>query len=156
MATWSRVPACFAFGTYVPQKYPEAAGQSFKQGEMIYLVNGKVTVCADDAVVILGMANQDASGTTDTPIEVIVAFDDTIFEMTCYEDGGGTNDTIAVTDMSVKYAYEVVSNVACVNTSDTGNDALVILNNRDAIADIYPRAYVAVLPEVQQFGAKAT
>jgi hypothetical protein len=156
MATFAIQKANFAFGPRTIWKYPEAASQSFKQGEMVYLASGKVTICADNAVVILGMANQDASGTTDTSIEVILACDTTAFEMTVWEDGGGTNDTIAVTDIGVKYAYEAVGNVGCINTSDTSNDALAIVGFKDAVGDIYPRVYVVVLPVAQQIGAAGT
>jgi len=156
MTTFTIQPANYARGPYRPGVYGEAAGESFKQGEFVYLVNGLVTVCADDATTILGMANQDASGTTSADVEVILALPDTEFEMTVYEDGGGSNDTIAVTDLGVAYAYEVVSNRACINTSDTGNDALIIKGFRDAVGDIYPRVYASVLPAACQFGAAAT
>lgn len=157
MTTFALQPACFAKGIYMPVVVGEAANQSFKQGEFVYLVNGLATACADDAVTIYGMANQDATGTTSTPIEVIRGIPGvTWFEMSVYEDGGGANDTIAVADLDNKYAYEVVSNVACVNTGDTDHDALKIEAFKDAVGDIYPRVYVSVLPEADQGGAAAT
>ena len=46
---------------------PEAASQSFKKGDLIYLVAGAVTIIAADSK-IAGVALQDASGVTGTII----------------------------------------------------------------------------------------
>lgn len=82
--------------------YPEAASQSFKKGELVYLVGGKVTEVGDDPTIILGMAAQDASGTTDTSIAVYLANEDTIFEFNKVSNAGGsgTGGTAAATAVS--------------------------------------------------------
>jgi len=82
--------------------YPEAASQSFKKGEFVYLVSGKVTECGDNPTLILGMAAQDASGTENTPIAVYIANTDTIFELNKVSNAGGsgTGGTAAATAYS--------------------------------------------------------
>jgi hypothetical protein len=67
-----------ANGTAVPQNsYPEASGQTFKKGDLVYLVSGKVTECVapgsnllSSGNEIFGVALKDASGTVDTSIQV--------------------------------------------------------------------------------------
>jgi len=54
---------------YIVEK-PEAASQSFKAGEPVYLNSGKVTVCSANPQDVYGIAMEDASGTTDTMIKV--------------------------------------------------------------------------------------
>jgi len=44
--------------------YPEAASQTFKKGELVYLVAGYVTACGADPVNILGLAGEDAHNST--------------------------------------------------------------------------------------------
>jgi len=156
MTTFAIEPAQYASGPYDVRIVPEAASQSFKQGEFVYLVNGKATVISSNATVILGMAEADASAVTDTDVRVVIAHPNTAFRMTAYEDGGGTNDTIAVTDKGVKYALVVVSNVTCADTGDTDNDAIVIRDFVDAVGDIFPKVLISVLPEAFQGGAAAT
>lgn len=73
------------------QTFPEAATSDFKKFELVKLSSGKVTQIATipsalgvsssvtDGDLILGMALADASGTTDTPIPVIIADGNTDF-----------------------------------------------------------------------------
>jgi hypothetical protein len=43
----------------------EASGQTFKSGQLVYLdSSGDITVCGDAATVILGIAQEDATGAT--------------------------------------------------------------------------------------------
>jgi len=81
--------------------FPEAASQSFKAGEMVYLVSGKVTeftATADTGTArFLGFAAQDATGTTDTRIGVWVPDDDLIFIASMYH-GTAANAVTAITD----------------------------------------------------------
>lgn len=58
----------------IRHNYVEAAGQSFKAGELVYLVAGEVTqVPAIGATQILGIAKVDASTIQGTPIPVQIA-----------------------------------------------------------------------------------
>ncbi|HVT12816.1 MAG TPA: hypothetical protein VHE55_11160 [Fimbriimonadaceae bacterium] len=59
--------------------YPEAALQSFKRGDHVYLSSGKVTAAVSAGSYLdstgakpLGIAERDASGQTDTPIPVSI------------------------------------------------------------------------------------
>jgi hypothetical protein len=63
------------------RQYPEAASQTFKRGDLVYLSSGKVTVAATAGIgnnvasgtKVLGIALKDASGATDTAIPVAIA-----------------------------------------------------------------------------------
>lgn len=65
-------------GTPVPQNtYPEASGQTFKRGDLVYLASGKVTECVapgsnltSSGNEIFGVALKDATGTVDSDIPV--------------------------------------------------------------------------------------
>jgi hypothetical protein len=53
-------------------KLPEGTTQTnLKEGQLVYLVAGAVTVCASDPSAIYGIANKDASGTTGTSMEIM-------------------------------------------------------------------------------------
>lgn len=125
--------------------YPEAASQSFRAGQFVYLVNGKVTVCADDASLILGMTVEDASGTTDDDKAVLIANGDTIFE-------ANASNAIAITQVGGDYALKVVSNKCQVDISDTVNKAFRVLRlcPKDNAGDIYGRLHFTVIPAVRQ------
>jgi len=156
VATFTRESARYASGPRHVVTRPEAADQSFKEGEFVYTSSGKATVCASNATTILGIALHDASGTENTDVKVLLAHPDTVFSMTTYEDGGGSNDTIAYTDLGVKYAHVVVSNIHMVDTGDTDYDAWVIREFIDEIGDIYPRVLASVIPAAFQGGAAAS
>lgn len=87
--------------------YPEAASQTFKRGELVYLSSGKVTVAvADDTDVasgtkVLGIALRDASGTTDTAIPVALA--NPLFRWVLPVSNDGATQTTAVTQVGVAY-----------------------------------------------------
>ncbi|HWA82068.1 MAG TPA: hypothetical protein VG820_01440 [Fimbriimonadaceae bacterium] len=59
--------------------FPEAASQSFKRGDHVYLSGGKVTAVVSAGSYLtssgakpLGIAERDASGQTDTPIPISI------------------------------------------------------------------------------------
>ncbi len=112
MATIALQRACVAktISGNSPQvlMFPEAASQTFKRGEFVYLVAGKVTEVGDAPGIILGMAAQDASATTDTNIAVYIANEDTIFELNKVSNSstastGGTAAATAVTDVGALF-----------------------------------------------------
>lgn len=133
---------------------PEAASQSFKKGQFIYLVAGAATVLASDATTIYGMALEDASGTTSNYIAVAVANADAMFEM---------NVTGAVTAIAsvgtTKYALTVASNICSIDISDSSNDAFIIdsiiTGVGKAVGDTYGRVVAHVIPAAQQSGIGA-
>ncbi len=136
------------------RNYPEAASQSFKKGQFVYLASGKVTECADDAVAILGMAMQDATGVTNTNIPVALADANTLFEMCVYNSTPASAVT-AITQVGVNYALKVDSNKCYVDIEDKGHDAFVVedFSPVDAIGDQYGRVFVRVLAAASQVQA---
>ncbi len=158
MATQERRSMCWHSGEKRIAVYPEAASQSFKKGEMVYLASGKVTVCASNAVTILGMALQDASGTTDTEISVLVATDGTRFEGNVYHSTAASAIT-AITQTD-KYAYLLSSNIGYVDIEDTSYDAFVIEKiiggEGKAVGDSYGRVVFKVINAAQQKDAIAS
>lgn len=104
---------------------PEAATQTFKQGDLVIISGGKVAVMTDDDD-IFGVAMQDASGTADTdvPVYVIHASDKFIAE---------ASTTTAQTNVGVAYALVVTSGSMAVNPGSTTTAAFYIdsLDPRD-------------------------
>jgi len=154
MATITQVPARLVkteAGGGVTGVFPEAVSQSFKAGQFVYLASGKVTVCADDATAILGMAAHDASGTTDTNVIVYLAHPDNVFEANVYHSVPVLAVT-AITQVSVNYALKVDSNKCYVDIGDTGHNAFVVtgISERDTVGDQYGRVYFRVLDAVSQ------
>jgi len=134
--------------------FPEAASQSFKAGEFVYLSSGKVTVCADNATTILGMATHNASGTTDTDCEIAIANYDTVFEANVYHGTPGSAIT-TIEQPGVNYALQSDSNKSYVDVEDTDNDAFVVrnLSPRDSVGDQYGRVEFQVLGSVAELSA---
>lgn len=131
--------------------YPEAASQSFKAGQFVYLSSGKVTVCSDDASSILGLAVSDATGVTDSECAVYIANTDTIFEGNVYHSTPASAVT-AITQVGEQYALKVLSNKCYVDIEDTSHDAfqIVSLSERDAVGDQYGRVQFQVIDSVAQ------
>lgn len=122
------------------EHYPEAAGQSFKKGEFVYLVSGKVTACGSDATLIAGVSLQDASGVADTLIAIEIAEPGTTFEV-------NVTTTTSVAIVGGQYGLYVASNKHQVDLGDTTNKRFVIraLSKKDAVGDTYGRVIVEVL-----------
>lgn len=134
--------------------FPEAASQSFKAGEFVNLVSGKVTVLSGTAQLqgkILGLALADASGTTDTAIPVAVAEEGVLFEM-------NATSTTAVTSVGAVYGLTVTSNKHYVNQSDTTTTKFRVkaLSDKDAVGDTYGRFLVEVLGSICQLSGQTS
>jgi len=128
--------------------YPEAASQSFKKGEFVYLVSGKVTVVAygvAGSAKVLGMAMQDASGTTDTAIAVAIAEEGVMFEM-------NVTTTTAITQVGASYGGSISSNKHSLAIADTTFKYFKVkdLSPQDAAGDTYGRVLVEVMGNVCQ------
>jgi hypothetical protein len=104
---------------------PEAATQTFDQGDLVIISSGKVAVATDDDDVF-GVAMRDASGTTDTmiPVYVIHASDKFLAE---------ASTTTAQTNVGVAYALVMTSGSMAVNPGSTTTPAFYIekLDPRD-------------------------
>jgi hypothetical protein len=120
--------------------YPEAASQTFKRGDLVYLVSGKVTVAAAvgnnvGAIKILGIALRDATGTVDNLIPVALATEDLRWVLPVGTASGATgsgatyvqaSDTAVQTDMGVKVELTRNGNGAwCLDTSATTNAFMI-------------------------------
>jgi hypothetical protein len=127
--------------------YPEAASQSFKKGQFVYLASGKLTACAADPTWIAGMAEADASGTTDTAIPITLAKRGQQFTV-------HSNGTTAVTQVGAHYALAVTSNICYVNVSDVSDTCFIVddIASDDAVGDTYGRLIVEVLDHRMQLG----
>lgn len=132
-------PAILTFG--------EAATQSFKAGEVVYLVNGLVTLYSAAGTKILGIAMKDASGVTSDSVPVALACDDTIF---CANLSGSLTTTIAT--IGIAYPLAAASNKWHVNTATTtsGNALIVGLDGRDAVSDVAGRVHFIFLGKWRQ------
>lgn len=107
-------------------KFKEAANQSFVAGEPVYLVtNGDgLTVVADGATnVFLGLAQEDASGTTGTEIQVLIARDGDVFEFDVYD--GSTVDAATTAYLFQAFAINTASHETMIDLNTTNDDAVV-------------------------------
>jgi hypothetical protein len=104
---------------------PEAASQSFKAGTPLYLVSNKATICADSTDGFLGIAMEDASGTTDTSISVQVAAPDACF-VVARVTNNGTDALASTCSIGQGYAwYADADSVFYADTNDTTNPVLI-------------------------------
>ena len=144
-------------------EYPEAASQTFKMGDLVELVSGKVTQIvaagntAGSSDKVLGMAMRDASGTTDTAIPVVVANDATLFLLPVWHTTPGSAVT-AVTDVGTAYAlgHRTVSSVTnyVVTLDDTTDTHIVPVQIADdfAVGEQYGWEWCKVQAAARQFG----
>lgn len=135
-------------GPPIVMHFPEAAGQSFALGELVFLSSGKVTIYAGGGV-ILGIALTAASGTADTDIAVLIATADTVFRT----NKTGT-DTTAVADVGKSFGFTATSAKWHLDESKVGANAralVVGLDTRDAVGDIAGRELFIILGKYRQF-----
>jgi hypothetical protein len=134
MATIDNFRMHMANGCYETREYPEAASQSFKAGELVYLASGKVTVVASDGQVVLGLAAKAATGTTDTSLLVEV------FKPGARVEGNLTNAgsdvTSAVTHMGKQY-----------NLYRDGTNKISLIDTGDNTAAVFIPVAVAGAPK---------
>lgn len=112
------------------QHFPEDASQSFKRGEPLILggagVENKVKVASDNPTsAIVGIAAEDASGTTGNKVAVWVAHPEAEFIAKAVE-----GDAADFTDLNkAKAIQKDTTNVIWeVDTTDDGNDSVVPLD----------------------------
>lgn len=92
--------------------YPEAASQTFKRGDVVYLVGGLVTVAAAVGanignIKILGIADKDASGVTNAIMPVNLATAN--FRWVIPVTTSGASQAASDADMGVKYEVRRVA-----------------------------------------------
>jgi hypothetical protein len=82
-------PPFLAFG--------EASTQTFKKGEIVYLLSSRINVIASATpAIITGVAHQDASGVTDAEIGVWMASPTQLFEGNIMSGAAQTTDYVSV------------------------------------------------------------
>jgi len=112
-------------------KFPEAATQYFKAGAVVEAVAGAVTACDDGAARILGIVQNDATGTTSADNYVQVARPGDLIEMGCV-DAAATDVLVAASGLKAGYTYAVAidSNGVCnadLNTEHATTEELVFV-----------------------------
>lgn len=120
--------------------YPEAAAQTFKRGDLVYLVSGQVTAAASagsnvaGATKLLGIALKDASGTTNAIVPVAIANPNLRWVLPVFAASSpGTNALTAIT--IVGSTYEL-------NRAAAGKWGVDLLNNTNAkvvVTAIHPQ-----------------
>lgn len=151
-------PIRYKAGPKKIETYPEAASQSFKKGAVVYLVNGKVTIAAAAGanvgnISILGIAEHDASGTTDNPVKVLLATAQTEF-VACLTSDDATA-TYAVTDIPTAYDLRHVTGAYgfTVNKNSTSNTrALPVSVITGTESDTFPEIVFKVPGANRQVG----
>ena len=133
-------------------KYGEASGQSFKQGELVYLVSGLVTVVAADGQSILGIAQNDASGTAATACYVDVLKSTDWILINAYH---ATAASAVMTDANVgtvAAGVDTSSNktVADINAGSNKTFKIIARIPEDSATDIYPRCIACILDTYAQ------
>lgn len=154
-------------GAVTIQKFPEAASQSFKKGEAVYLVNGTVTeftatveTNGSGAIRFLGFAAADASGVTGAEVGVYVADDDTIFEGNIYHGTVGSAVT-AQTDLTALYPLKQLASqgagMVAIDKENTANHIdcarIVGFSKKpgEAVGDTYGRVHFVIEAVGRQF-----
>lgn len=102
MAAGKLLPAQWKYNIYgapaaSPMTFGEAASQSYCKGDLVYLVNGLVTVWANSATTqIAGYALQDATGVTSASQQILPIRLGDVFEMSMQ-----TSDAVTVANLGV-------------------------------------------------------
>lgn len=132
----------------------EAASQTFKQGAVIYLVAGLITICDNedikDAGDLFGFALQDASGTTNTQLQVRRIRGGDVYIMNCESNGAAVATALADAGKLVNFnvvSGNLVADIlpagsAAVNTVPFGR--LIDFYEEDTIGDTGGRVYVLI------------
>lgn len=140
-------------GDPVIREYAEAASQSFKANQMVYLASGLVTECADNAVVVMGMAMKDATTATTGVIPVQV-FDPEDEVAICIYHGTAATAITAIAKNGMKYPLNVSNNKTVLDITDQTTPAWVqqevYLPGGEAVGDIYGRVRASLLHIVCQ------
>ena len=135
-------------GPPVVVNFPEAAAQTFKRGELVNLVNGKVTEAAA-ADIYLGMALKDAAGVVDTNTQVVLATADVVFKANLT-----TSQVTAQADLGKSYGFAKVADKFHLSNTIVGANARALVidhDSLDVIGDIQGRLYFIILSRFLQF-----
>ena len=101
--------------------FPEAATQSYKAGAVVELVAGAVTACNNAAGRLLGLVQEDASGTTSTGQDVQVFRPGDFIEMGCV-DAAATDVLVAASGLKAGYTYDIAIDADGVCNADLNTE----------------------------------
>lgn len=126
---------------------PEAASQTFLEGEFVYRNAGFLTGCGADPADILGIAleagNNGAEGANN--ILVLVATEVTGYEIPVHSGTPASSD-VEDADLGVKYGIAAVSNNWYVDKDDTSATRLRIQQFKDAVGTVNGTVIATILP----------
>ena len=119
--------------------YPEASSQSFKAGDFVYRVSGKLTICAAASndvgnISILGRAVSPATGTVDTKLPVEIATDVSEFLFLMYH-GTAASAVTAVTDPGTTLPLRNQAGTWAVNKQNDGTNDRILITE---VSEDYP------------------
>lgn len=146
MATVSKAPAeqvmMLTGGPPTIMEFGEAANQSFKAGEFVRLVSGLVTAATVTSTDIVGMALADASGTTGTKLNVLLATGDTVFTANT-----SASIVLATAKIGATSDMAIETNQWRINTAGVATKQARIINfdPRDANGDVNGRYLFIVI-----------
>lgn len=130
--------------------YPEAASQTFKKGDPVKLdTAGRVLLAVDtESAGVFGLADADASGTTDATVPIVVLSIGDIVSASG-SAAGATRDVIR-TDVGLQCSYiksTVTGETAktVLDISDTTTPTWEILDNKDAVGTTDGRYYARMI-----------
>jgi hypothetical protein len=135
--------------------YPEAATQTFKEGQLVYLASGNVTEVTADGVVIWGIALEDAhndASAGDHRVQVQKLFPGCRLMGNVYKTGDLTASLATDAIVGNKYPISVQSNITVVDIHDQTTPSAVIIARvkDDDDADVYGRVIFTFLNAVLQ------
>lgn len=130
---------------------PEAASQTFKWGDLVFMSGGYVTICGADPAAIAGIAKQDgrnaAAGAYDCDVLLITA--DTLIRMQVHHTTPA-NAVIEAADLFKDYGIAVSGNIWYVDKTDTSNTRVRIIEFIDPLATLNGQVAVQVLAANRQ------
>jgi hypothetical protein len=128
----------------------EAATQTFKKGELVYLASGYLTECSDNPSLIAGIAaedgHNDSSAGTHTVTYVPIVPGDIL-------EANTTTLTTATNVGTVYDLYRDTTNSKAQVLLTTSNPRVIIvkLSPRDTVGDTYGRVYISFVSKYLQF-----
>lgn len=124
--------------------FPEAAAQSFKKGDPVKLnASGQVLIAVDTEGSV-GIADEDASGTTNTVLAVILHNVDDWYSASVSSAGATRTSTQSDVGLRCSYIKSTITgetNKTVVDVADTQADVLHIIGLRDAVGTVDGRVY---------------
>ena len=142
------------------EMFPCAATQSFKKGDLVYLVAGRLTVCGADPTAILGVAAGDAVSAADAVallqlIPVDLAEPDTLFQMSMATStaGGAATLTQAMLGLGTVLYKDGTAGSGlwyCGNATGGASNRVIIDKFIDAVGDVSPKVLVRFVSKYYQ------